>query len=353
MRRLVFWMLTTALAISHPVTAKPVVLSATILSTFDFQGKMRFCYDQVPEIIYFHNAVGGPTTIESRSIDGRTRTLFELPDRGDERSLSCSVDGSTIAALDSDQDHLYIFKASQVSVYKFTRRLLYSVFGKYSLLSPDGAMISVPGEPIHVSGPDVLTQMRFLRTERGENAFFDGGNAYVDKDRSIELYQYGDNGWKKQRSIAKPPGFAVEEISRCGSQVLASLSDDDDFRFLTLDESATGGVDWLNRVGVRGLLRAFNNLVDIDGGYGRCVFPLLRKRDVRKLLLGIATFDNERMQRFSIDGPLLAFSDDEIRLSKDGCYALLLTFKQVPEIPQFTMRQQAVVLKLAAPGCKS
>jgi hypothetical protein len=32
---------------------------------------------------------------------------------------------------------------------------------------------------------------------------------------------------------------------------------------------------------------------------------------------------------------------------------LFMAFKRVPEIPQFTMPQQAVVLKLAAPGCKS
>jgi hypothetical protein len=50
---------------------------------------------------------------------------------------------------------------------------------------------------------------------------------------------------------------------------------------------------------------------------------------------------------------LLAISDDEIRLSKDGCHAFLSAFKQVPEIPQFTMPQQVVVLRLAAPGCKS
>jgi hypothetical protein len=352
MRQLVFGMLTAALGFCYSVTAEPVTLSATVILTFDFQGKVRFCYDQVPEIIYFqHDGKTELTDIVARSIDGRVRTIAQFPGFGVERSLSCSVDGSTIAALGGDEDHLYIVRASQVSVYKFDSSLMYSVAGQYSLLSPDGSMISVPGEPIHVSGPDVLRQMKFLRTER--YVFFENGAAYVDEDRSIDLYQYSDDGWKKQRSIAKPAGFAVHEISRCGSHILASISDDNDFRFLTLDEQTTGGVDWLNRIGVRGLLGAFNDLKAIDGGYGRCIFPLSPKRDVRHPLLGIATFDNESTQRFSIEGPLLALSDDEIRLSKDGCYALFLTFKQIPEIPQFTMRQQAVVLKLAAPGCKS
>jgi hypothetical protein len=348
-------LLAAVATLGHSAAAEDAKLSASIASTFDFQGKVRFCYDRIPEIIYFNNAVSGRTTVEARSIDGHTRTVFELPSPGDQRSLSCSADGSTIAALDNSRDHLYIAKSSQVSVYKFDHSLLESVGEEHSLLSPDGSMISVHGDPIYVSGPDILRQMHFLRAERGENAFFESGNAYVDyldRDPVIDLFRYPSDGWKRQRSIAKPSEFAVHEIARCGSHIVATLSDDNDFRFLIIDEEATGAVDWLTKIGVRGLLRAFNKFVNIDGGYGRCVFPLLQKRDVRKSLLGIVTFDDEGMRRFSIEGPLLALSDDEIRLSKDGCYALFMAFKQVPEIPQFTMRQQAVVLRLPAPGCK-
>jgi hypothetical protein len=350
MRRLVFGVLVAALAVDHAVSAQPVILPATIVLTFDFQGKVRFCYDQQPEFIYFHKTGSGRTAVESRSIDGRTRTIFDFPGLGDERSLSCSMDGSTVAALNTTKDRLYIFKASQLSVYKFDRGLLYSVSGEYSLLSPDGAAISVPGNPIHVSGPDVLRQMRFLMTKR--NAFFENGNAYLDEDRSIDLYQYGDDGWKKQRSIAKPAGFMVNEISRCGSRVLASLGDDNNSRFLTLNEPSRGRADWLKSIGVRGLLRTYSDEVEFDGAYGRCVFPMLGKYDGRRIAEGIVTFDNEGLQRFSISDPALSMSDDVISLSKDGCHALISAFKQVPVIPEFTMAQQAVLLKLAAPGCK-
>jgi hypothetical protein len=75
-------------------------------------------------------------------------------------------------------------------------------------------------------------------------------------------------------------------------------------------------------------------------------------RDGRKIILGIVTFDNEAMQRFTVAAPPLAMSEDDISLSKDGCHALISAFKQVPDIPEFTMAQQAVLLKLAAPGCK-
>jgi hypothetical protein len=278
-------------------------------------------------------------------------TLFEFPGQGDPRSLSCSVDGSIIAALNSEQDHLYIFKASQLSVYEFVPRHIFSVTGMYSLLSPDGSMISAPGEPTHVSGPDVLRQMRFLKAQFGERVFFGGGYAYLDEDRMIDVYQYID-GWRRLRSITKPPGFGVQEISQCGSHLVASLSDDNYSRFLALDEKPTVRADWLRHIGFETLLRAFSDLVEIDGGYGRCVFPLLPGRDVRKILMGVVTFDDQGLLRFSIEGSPLAISEDEIGLSKDGCYVSLMAFKQVPKIPEFTMPQQAVVLKLAAPGCE-
>ena len=334
-------------------TAKDRPLSASAASTFDLQGKVRFCYDRDLEIIYFKNEVSGRTVVEARSIDGHTRTIFELARPGDQRSLSCSSDGSTIAALDNAQDHLYIYRSSQISIYRFDRSLLDSAAGQYSLLSRDGASISVPGDPIHVSGPDVLKQMQFLKTERGEHAFFEGGSAYVDRSRHIDLYQYSGESWRKLKSISKPSGFYVQEIARCGNHVVASLSDDSVFRFKALDEDLAERDDWLNRVGFRKLLKEFNNLMVVNGGYERCAFPLLRKRDVRKVLLGIVTFDDENIQRFAIKGSSLAMSDDEVRLSKDGCYALLMAFKSVPKIPEFTLRQQAVVLKLAAPGCKA
>jgi hypothetical protein len=168
-----------------------------------------------------------------------------------------------VSALNTTQDRLYIYKASQLSVYKFDRGLLYSVKGQYSLLSPDGSAISVPGDPIHVSGPDVLRQMRFLRAKR--NAFFEGGNAYLDEDRSIDLYQYGNDGWQKQRSIAKPAGFYIHEISRCGSRILASLGNGENARFIALDEPSKGRADWLKNIGVRSLFGAFSDQVEFDG----------------------------------------------------------------------------------------
>ncbi|KRQ17117.1 hypothetical protein AOQ71_02650 [Bradyrhizobium manausense] len=329
------------------------LLSARIVASFDFRGKVRFCYDHDPAIIHFeYDKEKNLTDIRSRSINGDVRTIFQFTGTGDERSLSCSQDGSTIAALDGDRQRLFVLRDAQASIYRFGVPLVYSVIGKYSLLSPDGSTIGVPGVPVHVSGPDVLSRMRLFPPDKSKDVFFEDGEAYVDEAGSIDVYSYSD-GWKKKRSMRKPGEyFYVREVARCGSRTVISLSDDKRSRFGTLDENLSGRADWLARIGVRNLLATFSDVVSIDGGYGRCVFPLLRKHDVRGVLQEIVSFGDDGVRRFKIEGAPLAMSDDEIRLSKDGCYALFGAFKRIPEVPQFTMPQQAVVLRFDVPDCK-
>ena len=217
--------LIAALTMAGPSAATEArKLPARVAAAFDLDhiiGNVRFCYDRAPEIIYFrYDRESDRTSVEARSIGSVARTVFEFPGMADPRSLSCSADGSTIAALSRPQDHLYIFQASQLSSYKIVHWQSYSVAGEYSLLSPDGSMISALDEPTLVSGPDALAHMRFLKAQLDERVFFEGAYAYIDEDnRTIDIYRYTD-GWNRLRSIAMPPGFCTREISRCGSQTL-------------------------------------------------------------------------------------------------------------------------------------
>lgn len=338
-------------ACEYSAEARDRLTHASVATTFDLQGKVRFCYDRDPAVVYFqYDKETNKTYVKSRWIDDHELTVFQFDGTADERSLSCSLDGSKIVALDGEQQKLFIWQAESVSVYRFDKPLLYSVLGKYSLLSSDGSTIALPSVPIHVSGPDFLAKMRSFAPDKSWSAFFEGGDAYVDEKRSIDVYRY-ESGWRKRESIAKSPGFSVKEIARCGGHVVASLSDDDSGSLKILDENSPESTDWLARVGIRSLLSKFRSTVAIDGGYGQCVLPLIRKHDVREILEELVAIDGDRIRRYKIAGARLGFSDDEVRLSKDGCYALFRTFKRVPEIPQFTMPQQAVVLRLDAPDC--
>ena len=107
---------------AHSAAAEVRKVPAKVAAAFDLDDiidNVHFCYDRVPEIIYFrYHRESDLTSVEARSIDGVVRTAFKFPGMGDPSSLSCSVDGSTIATLSSPQDHLYIFRASQLSAYK-------------------------------------------------------------------------------------------------------------------------------------------------------------------------------------------------------------------------------------------
>jgi hypothetical protein len=334
---------------SAPASVQSMPTSVEI--TFELNAKVRFCYDKDPEIIYFrHDASSNRTIVEARSLDNRTRALFDFPGLANPRSLSCSIDGSTIAALSGDNGHLYIFQSSQLLAYEIQRPTLDNVKGFYSLLSPDGKMIGLYGDPVHRSGADAIANMKMFKVARGDSVFFDEDAAYVDEEHEIARYQYLDGGWGRQGSISKPLDYSVIEVSRCGNRLVASLSDDEHLGLLDPEKREAGRDDWLKRVGVRTLLKNYSDQIEIDGSYRQCVMPLFRKRDFRKRLAGIVTFNHEAMQRFAVGGEEFVI-DDKIDISKDGCLALFLAFEGHPEIPQSTMTQRTVVLRLGKPGC--
>jgi hypothetical protein len=194
--------------------------------------------------------------------------------------------------------------------------------------------------------------MRFFRADGPWDTFFDDDGVYVDKESRIDLYKYRGNDWQLHRTIAKPAGFNVSEVSRCGGHVVASLNNDYEPRFLTLESPSPGRAEWLRMIGVPSLFRHFSDLPEIDGGYGRCVFPLEKKGDFRYILKGLVTFNDKGMHRFVVPGPPLAVTSRFIELSKDGCYAMFSVFDRVPDLPQFTFPQHTLVVSLAAPGCK-
>jgi hypothetical protein len=236
-----------------------------------------------------------------------------------------------------------------LSVYALKLPVLDTLRGAYSLLSPDGKAIALSVDPIHVSGPDVLQRIRLLKVERGEHVFFDGDDAYVDKEQVVDVYQF-DNGWQKLRSITKPAEFYVNEVSRCGASRVISLSDDDSLRLIDPDGSSKSSGDWLAGVGLRRLVRRYSDQLAVGGVYGRCVVPLVLRGDPQRRVVGIARFDDHSMDRFDLKSPMTLSPSSRVHLSKDGCLALFTALYLRSEKPQ-PAPIQAVVLKLVGSGC--
>ena len=95
------YLLAAVSAFAHSAAAEVRKVPAKVAAAFDLDDiidNVRFCYDRVPEIIYFrYHRESDLTSVDARSIEGVVRTVFKFPGMGDPSSLSCSVDGSTIA----------------------------------------------------------------------------------------------------------------------------------------------------------------------------------------------------------------------------------------------------------------
>ena len=163
--------------VAAPVAAaqSPPVLEAQIIRTFDVAPFIVMCYAQTPKFVYVVNRKTG-TTIEEMSFDGARKTLAEFPRPLNESSLSCSSDGSTIAVMDIGSS-LYFIKDGALSEYHFGGAVL-PAFAPNGILSEDGKTIVLPETAIHVSGEDILRDMRALIVHEG-STFVLSGKAYV------------------------------------------------------------------------------------------------------------------------------------------------------------------------------
>ena len=151
----IFLLLLVAVIPECAMATEPLPLPAKVALRLDFEGD-RFCYDRDPEIIYSeYDRASGIARVMLQSLDGSTRMIANFPDVGGGADLACSQDGSTIAVLDVGGRNLYILRPAEMATYRFDNPLIYHARGTYSLLSPDGSMLSVPGAPIHVARPDV------------------------------------------------------------------------------------------------------------------------------------------------------------------------------------------------------
>lgn len=330
----------------------PIPLS--IVWSFPHQGIARFCYDKIPAAIYLkYDAARKITSIFKRELDGTERIFGEFPGVPNERSLSCSQNGQTTVALGDDAKGkvLFLSEGTRTSLYQFSGDWLFSNVGLYSLISPDGKSITLPEIPTLALGDGLLKEMKVL-PHRLHNVFFVKDYAYVDGKDSIRKHGYVGGQWTEQQEIKRPPNFNVSEVAMCGDRDIATLVGFDSSRFAVIGQSAVEKRDWLERVGVRNLLRKYRSPALITGSYGACAFPLSVRAASPWIASGIARFNADGLQIFSFQGHKTALSDHAVYFSKDGCYVLIHVFRPTPQVPQFTMRQEVELLRVESPRCE-
>jgi hypothetical protein len=346
------WMLPDTL-VRQAAAATSAQPSLQTVWSFDHQGVARFCYDQIPAVIYFkYDAAATKTSIVRKELDGGEHSIGEIPGTPNEVSLSCSDDGTTVAGLDGDRRVLFLLRGTGMSLYRLSRYWPYGFGGMYSLLAPDGKSITLPELPELTHGTDLLKEISVFVVQEDNNRFFQSSGAYLDEDHQIKKYGYIDNTWKEIGTFRKPDNFGVNEIARCGDHEIATLSDDETSKFMVLDESLPMARDWLGRLGVRKILQAHRSSgVVITGSHGRCAFPLHRLDQPAWIGEGIVRFDGQGIQPFLFPDRPIAIATRDVSLSKDGCYTLIQMFKQVPDVPQFTMPQQVRLSRVPAQYC--
>lgn len=321
------------------------------------QGGARFCYDQAPAVIYFqYDPARKVTSIEKKELSGDQHVIAEFPENPNERSLSCSDDGDTIAAVNGalGPESLFLLRGARSALYRFSRYYPYSVAGVNSLLSPDGNSIALPEIPQLISGQDILKEMHVFASEKGNSAFFVGESTmYFDSEATLDKYQLVENEWRKLSKLRMPTSFEPTEIARCGQYDVASLQNDviEKSRFMVLNEGAPSSSDWLARVGIRKVLQKYRDTVKISGRYQTCAFPLVGRTVKPWMASGLARSSESGVSIFSFQQSPIALADEEVSFSKDGCYALLDAFSQLTETPQFTMPQEIRLLSAPPAAC--
>ncbi|WP_316180222.1 hypothetical protein [Bradyrhizobium sp. SZCCHNS30591] len=285
-------------------------------------GIPQFCSGAEPAVVYMeYDPARKTTSIFKSTLRGEEKLLAEVPGNADVRSLSCSQDGRTIVAYDSDPPMLFLLRDSQLATYRLSGYRPFARAGLYSFLSPDGQSIKLPEKPVLVSGPDLMADISVFPDER-HTVFFMEGHVYVDDAIGIQKYVPADGGWTKAgHEIKLPKDFSSTEIVRCGDHEVASLVGVETSRYMVLGDRSSPQ-DWLADIGVRRLFRRYNEPFLISGDYGTCAFPLLDRKHWHTTL-GIARIERAGVRTFSLPYPEFRIANDNLSFSKDGCYLLL------------------------------
>jgi hypothetical protein len=316
------------------------------------------CYAKSPAFIVDQEDGKGGHDIVWMSFDGMRRLVLHLDGMVASRSLSCSGDGAVIAVLrenpSSNNADFFIIKSDAVSQYRLNAWPINPVRGRWSLLSEDGNSISLPAEPHLLSGPDVVGNMHLFVNSDG-NTFFSEGALVHDREATIEVLIEVDGKWQNRTVIAKPSSSDMSDAGRCFNRTL-SLMGENDTETNELYDITSGSLQRPVGIGFD-RVRSLGSISNGSSEFGHCIYAITAAVNAaHSALRGIAVVGSAGLMLYR--GPKrpggqadnVTPSTDRISITKDGCYALVTAFVKEPKIPQFTLPQHVLLLKLEGSG---
>lgn len=139
--------------------------SVTIISQIRANSTVpKWCYGSEPAFVFAQGR-----SLVRADASGNVIERLDLSDSISLRTLSCSRDGRTISLLTGFDKRLVVIDTNtrEKSVYSFVDANLAGIrYG--SFMSPDGNTLTLPGQPVLLSGSDLLRDKRVIRVDSGD-----------------------------------------------------------------------------------------------------------------------------------------------------------------------------------------
>jgi len=344
-----------------PSFAKVTADVAKLVRAFDLgKGDVALCYDQKPAFVFAPTDIDGTHAIKIVSFDGEEREIFRVSGKIISSTLSCSDDGKVIAFVRSNASSgdyaLTIIGEGTVSEYRMANWTLgYPIEGGRSLLSEDGHGVALPSPPEHVSGPDIISDMRLFVYSEGKT-FFSGDLLIHDHGKQIEGLSFTKGKWDRKFVIGKDPSLFLEHAGGCLGRTIALAAFNESNESSKIYDLSSGKFQkpvWLKKPGFSGSVGS--DLV-AGAGYDRCVYAVQGRGRLTNYVKGFAVVDRTGVVSFAVPNGLASqktnysLANFHIAIAKDGCHVLASIFEHQPKSDEDLLGIPTRVIVLRRPA---
>lgn len=327
------------------------------------KGSAVLCYKDRPSFVFASERPDGKNVVSIVPFDGSPKEILGFYGRTVSSTLSCSADGQTIALVSksmsgTDYD-LFVIRDGSSSRYRLRQwTTFFPIVGTTSLLSEDGDAIALPASPEHISGPDIMRDMRLFVYEG--KAFFANRSIVNDRGATLEQLSPKGNRWERRSKLEKKAALFVEQAGYCFGHTIAVLRVDESSGPARLYDITRGKLSSLpaafsSAVRLTGDESSARSLVASAAQYGRCVYLFgdYEGEFPRFSLSEIVTVDRDGATIYGMpddvmgNGQRVTLESFRVGITKDGCRLLISAYPVQPRTPMDHGGEgQVVVLKL-------